>query len=215
MINFFFKHKKVSLTIFIFLIFFLFLIKTRALVFTLSPKQVDDYLAKSNSTCQNIEACEIMPGDIMIRKYSTSRTKLLEMFIRPYFTHSGFYYGNGIIIEAVGNEPDKNNEIIAQNLYTSDWTQQKLEKWVIIRPILPEAKMKEIGHKILAIANDQTYTFGIRLRDDKKYTCASLIFDQFEKEGIVNSNKKIIETPDYIFKYAATHPEAFTIIGFN
>ena len=73
-------------------------------IFRLSPYDVSLRLPHSPSSCTHISECDLLPGDILIRRYITSRTTVFEHIIHPYFTHSAFYMGNDQIAEAVGSE---------------------------------------------------------------------------------------------------------------
>ncbi|MFA6252333.1 MAG: hypothetical protein WCX74_02955 [Candidatus Paceibacterota bacterium] len=185
-------------------------------IFTLSDSEVEASLLNIENNCDTISDCGLLPGDILLRRYSTNRTRLFENYARPYFTHSALYYGNGLVAEAIGNDPDDTKEIVIRNISETDWTSDRIETWIIIRPKIPEEKIRLICDRTKNIANDDSYTFGIKQQGNKRYTCSSLIFDQLIDQNIINKNDvPEIITPDFIFRYASTHKELFNIVGFK
>jgi hypothetical protein len=182
-------------------------------IFSLSPEQVKTFLPRDMDACHKLMECHLQPGDILIRRLSTSRTKLFQSLFKPYFTHTAFYYGDGLLIEAVGNEPNSANDIQIDNLSLSDWAGD-LEGWVIIRPTISKQKINIIKNNLKAIADDAGYTFGV---GDKKTSCAELIFAELNNSGVVFRDKSVpkVVTPDFLFQYTAKKSNQFVIIGYG
>lgn len=183
-------------------------------VFRLSIDQVNSALINDSSQCKIISDCKLLPGDILIRRYITDRTWLINKIADPYFTHSAFYLGEDQIIEAVGKEKNRKDDIQIAQLSKSDWLNQDVESFVIIRPSNYGSKLEIIRNELAAIANDPDYKFGLPKKGQKKATCADLIFQQLLDQKILNAydDAKII-TPDYLF--SASENAGFEIIGYN
>ena len=125
----------IVITIFAFLVFSVFWThKIYTNIFRLSSDQISSSLLGVISQCKKINDCKLLPGDILIRRYITSRTWVFDRFVRPYFTHSAFYIGNDQIIEAVGKEKSPIHDIQIVALSTSDWFDPGIESWVVIIP---------------------------------------------------------------------------------
>ncbi len=185
-------------------------------IFRLSSEQVSDLLSKNISECQKISDCKLVSGDILIRRYITSQTWSLNEFVHPYFTHSAFYLGNDQIVEAVGTEKNHKNEVQISTLSQSDWMDNGIESFVIIRPKYNTKKLDQIKINLIAIANDPSYRFGLPKSGLKQTTCADLILDQLLNEKIIaTSNLPKIITPDYLFWLAMNNPDNFEIIGYS
>ena len=75
-------------------------------------------MQKGAVECHELSKCQLIPGDILIRKHATERTRLFEVLFNPYFTHTAFYYGDGQIIEAVGNESNSVDDVRMDNFST-------------------------------------------------------------------------------------------------
>lgn len=185
-------------------------------IFRLSANQVLVSLSEKTSPCQKISDCKLLPGDILIRRYVTSKTWSFNQFARPYFTHSAFYLGDNQIVEAIGTEKNHQNEIQISKLSESDWWDGGIESFVIVRPKYTSEKLNQIKINLTDIANDPNYKFGLPQTGVKQTTCADLILEQliYEKVVTVSSTPKII-TPDYLFWLTINNPNDFEIIGFN
>jgi hypothetical protein len=204
-------------TILSFLIFGLYLgHKFYNSIFRLSSDQISDSLNNTVSQCKKIIDCELLPGDILIRRYITKRTWLVDKLAHPYFTHSAFYLGNNQIVEAVGTEKNSKDDIQIGILSKSDWLNFDVDNFVIIRPKNYSLKLDIIKSNLKNIAEDPDYIFGLPKYGNKKATCADLIFQQLLDEKIIRVvNAPNIITPDYLFSVAKNNPEDFEIIGFN
>lgn len=207
------KFKLVIFLCLVFAVAVIFFLVSQFNIFSLSPEQVKALLLGDTAVCQKLIDCHLQPGDILIRRLSTSRTKLFQSLFKPYFTHAAFYYGDGLLIEAVGNEPNSANDIQVDNLSFSDWAGD-LEGWVIVRPKISEQKINIIKNNLKAIADDAEYTFGV---GDKKTSCAELIFTELNNSGVIFRDKSVpqVVTPDFLFQYMAKKSNQFVIIGYD
>lgn len=185
-------------------------------IFRLSPRQIQETLSTNISSCKKIINCKLVAGDILIRRYITERTWLVNKLAHPYFTHSAFYLGNDQIVEAVGTEKNSKDDIQIAILSKSDWLNLDVNNFVIIRPKNYSSKLDTIKSNLKKIVEDQDYIFGLPKQGYKKATCADLIFQQLLDEKIiyVSSVPKII-TPDYLFWLATNNPASFEIVGYN
>jgi hypothetical protein len=183
-------------------------------IFTLSIGQVKSLLPKEAVRYDKLGDCPLLPGDILIRRHITQRVRLYATMFNPYFTHTAFYYSDGRLIEAVGNEKNSVDDIQIDDFLKSDWATEPLEGWVVIRPKISENDIETIRTCLKAIAADPSYTFGI---GKNKTSCAELIFDQFVKDGLIIRDKKIPRaiTPDFLYQYALGHPVLFEVVGYN
>lgn len=185
-------------------------------IFRMSPTQVLVSLSSSIPQCKKIADCKLLPGDILIRRYITSRTWLFDTFTHPYFTHSAFYLGNDNLIEAVGTEKNRENEIQIESLSKSDWLNSDINDFVVIRPKNYMGKLNVIENDLKNIAEDPNYRFGLPKQGYKQTTCADLIFKQLLDKKIVRAFyvPKII-TPDYLLWVTAKDAGNFEIVGYN
>lgn len=189
---------------------------SNGIVFTLSAEKVRNLMSYDKPTCQEVINCTLEPGDILIRRYLTSRTNMLSIIFGMYFTHSAIYLGGGKIVEAIGIEPNRENDITIDELNNSDWTKDPLESLVVFRPKAPPAQIQTALERIRTIADDPLYEFGIGMlnHNNKMVTCADLIYYQYRDEGIIEDEATpAIITPDYLFWYAAKHPDKFSFLG--
>jgi hypothetical protein len=139
----------------------------------------------------------------------------MDRLAHPYFTHSAFYMDNDLIVEAVGTEENPQNEIQIASLSKSDWFNEDVNTFIIIRPKNYGSSLALIKMDLEEIANDPEYTFGLPGKEQKKLTCADLILNQLQDKNIVeilNTNK--IVTPDYLF-YTLTSNPNFEVVGYN
>lgn len=185
-------------------------------IFRLSQNQISVSLFDRTSQCRKIADCNLLPGDILVRRYITERTRIFDKFIHPYFTHSAFYLGNDQIVEAVGTEKNPEDEIQIATLSKSDWLDISVNNFVIIRPKYSITKLDTIKENLKRIAEDPDYKFGLPQIGYKRATCADLISKQLIDANIINvsSTSKII-TPDYLFSLAVNNPVNFDIVGYN
>ncbi len=204
-------------TILSFLIFSLYLYhEFYNSIFRLSLDQISNSLSNTVPLCKKIIDCKLLPGDILIRRYITKRTWLVDKFAHPYFTHSAFYLGDDQLVEAVGTEKNSKDDIQIGILSKSDWLNFDVNNFIIIRPKNYSLKLDAIKSNLINIAEDSDYIFGLPKQGYKKATCADLIFKQLFDENIIHvSNAPKIITPDYLFSVAVNNPNDFEIIGFN
>ena len=184
--------------------------------FRLSQEDVLESVSDNKPGCDKIINCSLLPGDILIRRYTTSRTLLLENFAHLYFTHSAFYLGDDKLIEAVGTEKDSKDDVQISALSKSDWFNSDLDTFVVIRPNKYTQKLAIIKNNLIAIANDPDYTFGFPKIGTKRTTCADIIFEQLINTNVlkVSEQPKII-TPDYLYWVLKDNPKDFDIVGYN
>lgn len=211
------------LALFMIVMFFIFLIsgfyffnKIYSSIFRLSYSQINSSLVGIEAKCKKISDCELLPGDILIRRYITSRTWLFDKIAHPYFTHLAFYLGDDRLVEAVGKEKNPKDDIQIAILSKSDWLNSDINNFVIIRPKNYSNKLDTIKNNLKNIAEDPNYVFGLPEGGRKKATCADLIFNQLRIENIiVTSDAPRIITPDYFFWLTKESPKDFEIIGYN
>ncbi len=185
-------------------------------IFRLSSTQVLDFLSDTKSQCKKIVDCKLLHGDILIRRYITNRTWIVDKFAHPYFTHSAFYLGDDKIVEAVGTEKNPEDEIQIATLSKSDWMNSDVNNFVIIRPKNYYSKLDVIKSNLKNIAEDKDYGFGLPKQGYKRATCADLIFQELFEEKVINiSNVSKIITPDYLFWVTKNDPINFEIIGYS
>lgn len=185
-------------------------------IFRLTINKVNAVLSTHTSSCKKIIDCRLVQGDILIRRYITERTWLVNKLAHPYFTHSAFYLGNDQLVEAVGTEKNPEDEIQIATLSKSDWFNNDVENWVIVRPKKITQKFNIIKNNLISIAEDKKYVFGLPRQGYKKFTCADLIFNQLKESGLVGTfNVPKIISPDYLFWLATQNPTDFEIIGYD
>ena len=189
--------------------------KTYSQIFRLSHIQIKELLIKHPSSCLKITTCKLWPGDILIRRYITSRTWAMDRLTHPYFTHSAMYIGDDYIVEAVGSEKRPGDDIQIAKLSTSDWWDDNMNDWVVIRSKKIGTKIDTITASLKTIASDPEYRFGFTQDEYKRATCADLIFRQLNNNGIIYTDNipKII-TPDYLF-FTISQNLDFEIVGYN
>ena len=185
-------------------------------IYRLSLGQISNYVSSVKPTCTTIKECQLLPGDILIRRYITSRTKLFDSLTHPYFTHTAFYMGNNSIIEAGGNEINKAEEIKELQLSSSDWFADDIPSFIIVRPRNYHGKLPIIQDNLKKIADDPQYRFGLPLFQAKTTTCSDLIYSQLVIEHMVaGEHHPSIITPDYLFWIMMNNPNDFEIIGYT
>ncbi len=185
-------------------------------IFRLSSDEISSSLVDTKLQCKKISDCKLLPGDILIRRYITSRTGLVDKLVNPYFTHSAFYLGSDQIVEAVGTEKNPEDDIQLVTLSKSDWFNNDIDSFVIIRPKNYSSKLDIIKINLRNIAEDPDYIFGLPKQGYKRATCADLIFKQLLDEKIISAeNVPKIITPDYLFWATVNNPDDFEIIGYH
>ncbi len=184
--------------------------------YSLSESEIQTTLAKNKFDCNNFEKCNLKPGDILIRRLKTSKTRLLTKFTNLYFTHSAMYIGKKLVVEATGNEKNDDDEIIIQDMKKDGWLNKNSE-WVIFRPVLNDRKLQNMINNLKNIAEDQKQTFGLiyNSKPSTKHSCADLIFNELINESLLTKqNTPAIITPDYLF-YLCTNSNSFKLVGTN
>src|SRR3989344_2671520 len=167
-------------------------------IFRLSPDQISSSLSHNTSQCKKISDCTLLPGDILVRRYITQKTWIMDKLANPYFTHSAFYLGDDQIVEAVGTEKNPEDEIQIALFSKSDWFNVK--NFVVIRPQYTGTELDIIKDNLKKIAENPDYKFGLPEFGYKRATCADLISNQLLSEHVINiSNPPEIITPDYLF----------------
>ncbi len=187
-------------------------------VTTLSAEQVSQRVSSIPSECSDLRRCRLERGDILMRRHITKKTLLFERITQSYFTHAAVYLGAGMIVQAKGSESNASDEIMVESLESSDWMTDSLEGWVVIRPHdYVQEDLDRAVDRMRQMADDDRYTFGIRLSDDDQLhatSCADLIFRQYRLAGLVSDNDMPFNvSPDYLFQYIVTHPDEFGIIA--
>lgn len=218
--NEFFKINKIRIIIFFLLCLSLFitvsLFRFYNNLFRLSHNQVKNLLLKDISTCNKVSECNLIPGDILIRRYITERTDLTSFLLHPYFTHVAFYLGDDQLVEAMGMEINSNNEIKINSFSKSDWLDSEIESFVVFRPNYSGEQLKVIKNNLINIANDPEYKFGFSWQGGKRTTCAKFIFDQLLLEKIFNISSTLENiTPDYLFWILKGNSKNNKIIGYS
>ena len=184
-------------------------------LFRLSKTQVEEVLS-GKKLCQSITICPLQPGDILLRRYITPKTKDFDRYLHPYFTHSAFYLGEGEIVEAIGTEKRKENEILVENMSDTDWKDRAIEKLVVIRPHYTKGVLSPIKTNLVSIASDPEYRFGLPKTDNKMTTCADLIFKQLYLQRMIpTSTQPKIITPDYLFWILTNNTNDFETINYT
>ncbi|TRZ51798.1 hypothetical protein D4R99_03850 [bacterium] len=188
-------------------------------IFRLSPNEITRSLSNvlSNVTfhCKKIQDCHLLPGDILVRRYITERTRLFDTMIHPYFTHSAFYLGDDKIAEAVGEEKNPINDIQVATFSKSDWFDEEIESFVVIRPKKYNGKFENVKEDLEKVAEDPDYRFGLPKQGEKITDCADFIVTPLIKEGVLAFlNTPSYINPDYLFALAIKSRSDFEIIGF-
>jgi len=185
-------------------------------VFRVSRSQVMQELSSKKSLCETLNTCSILPGDILIRKYMTQRIQYIDKPLNIFFTHAAFYLGDGKLFEVFGPEKNSNDDIQILELSKSDWLNSDITNFMIIRPKKYSETLETIKKTLTYIANDSNYRFGLPFLGPQRVTCADVIFDQLNKNGVVHvQDIPRIVTPDYLFWLAIHSPNDFEIVGFH
>lgn len=163
-------------------------------------------LSDKEALCKNIKTCDLHDGDVLIRRYVTDKTRLLDRTLHPYYTHTAFYIGDGYIVEAIGNEQNKEDDIVKEKINMSDWYDSEIPSFIILRPKYDKETLIQINNELTDIANNNKYAFGLPsdgIKDNKKTYCSYLIYDELITHRIIidrgtKTNKRFI-SPDYLF----------------
>jgi hypothetical protein len=139
----------------------------------------------------------------------------MDRVIHPFFTHSAFYLGEDTLVEAVGTEANKADEVRVSRLSTSDWMDDAIDSFVIIRPRYTPQQFLVVADNLQKIAQDQNYRFGLPQMGDHYVSCADLIFSQLLAQRLVSRGEYTgIITPDYLY-WVATRAPNFQIVGYS
>ncbi|MFZ2523609.1 MAG: hypothetical protein WAW92_04460 [Minisyncoccia bacterium] len=185
--------------------------------FRISYEDVISNLNETEIKCRKISECKLKPGDILLRRYLTPQTVDFDRLFDPYFTHSAFYLGDDLIFEASGYIPNKDDQVELSTLSESDWFNDDLHDFVIIRPKNYKDSLLEISNELKRIANDQTYLFGPYNEKDKTVSCSDIILKLLLDKGIIDNPTpftKII-TPDYLFWSIMGDRSNFDFVGYK
>lgn len=169
-------------------------------------------------SCKKIKDCDLLPGDILIRRYVTERTQLLDDFFKPYYMHASIYLGENQYFEALGFLEEKVDQIQVMEFENSDWMNEDLENFVIIRPKNYGDNLENVLQRFKEIADDPEYIFGMSKKPgDKKTTCADIIVKTLQEKDIFvrKENEPKIISPDYLFFITISDKENFEIVGYN
>ena len=185
--------------------------------FRLSYEEIKTSLENNPTQCKKFVNCKLIPGDIIIRRYVTKVTDLFSKTLNPYFTHSAFYFGNDELFEAVGNYGPPKDQILITKLSKSDWFDENMNNFIIIRPKNYNGKLDDIISGLRGIANDSEYVFGPLQEGKKMASCSDIILKYLEDEGVLTNlykNPDII-TPDYLFWVIEKDPSNFGTVGYD
>lgn len=186
-------------------------------IYTTDISEVAHTLNNRTRTCTVFRKCDLLEGDILIRRLKTERTHFITTFSDAYFTHVATYIGENSIVEAVGNEKDNDDEILVSSLNILEWGNKEAQ-WVIIRPSITPEAVNVLTHNLKQIANDNSYTFGLTRNQSrsKKRTCADLVFYNLLNEGLIDiQDTPTIIPPDYLFSVLIQNKDTFELVGSN
>ncbi len=186
-------------------------------VFRLSYEQINTSLEQTSFECRKFTDCKLQPGDILIRRYVTPVTTLVDETLNPYFTHSAFYLGNDEMFEALGNYLGPEDQIQITKLSESDWIDSEMVNFVIVRPKNYNGKLENVSKKLIEVANDPEYVFGELKEGRKTASCSDIILKFLIEDEIIAElpDKPKIITPDYLFFATERDDPDFQIIGYN
>lgn len=183
-------------------------------IFRVSQEQVSFLLNDIDPECEDIKKCRLLAGDILIRRHLTERTGKPARLANSYFTHSAFYIGDGLIVEAIGTEKNQEDEIRVTKISETDWFDEDLNTFVVIRPQNYSGGFEDIKRSMIAITNDPDYRFGLPKAGHKRVTCADLIFNPLFEKGVIQiSDPPEIITPDYLFWVLTEERKNTKVIG--
>lgn len=146
----------------------------------------------------------------------TQRIQYIDRPLHIFFTHAAFYMGDGKLFEVFGPEKNSVDDIQMLDISKSDWLNSDIDNFIIIRPKKYLHALDTIEKELKFIADDPNYRFGLSFLEPQRATCADVIFEQLNKNGVVHAQDipKIV-TPDYLFWLATHNPDDFEIVGFH
>jgi hypothetical protein len=173
-------------------------------IYRLTENEVKQHLKidKAQSiNCTSIIDCDLKPGDILIRRYITRELFRINFLMRPYFTHSAIYVGDGKIVEAIGSQRNPKDDVLINILKESDWLDTEVEYVVIFRPNIKSREVKHVIENSIFIAESTEIRFGLNKADKKQTQCSLLIYNQFFIHDLfsVKTKKPKLITPDFLF----------------
>ncbi len=186
-------------------------------VFRLSYDEIVLTLKDKPSECKKMSDCKLLPGDILIRRYVTPVTKFIDSAFNPYFTHSAYYLGNDELFEALGNYAELENQILISKLSESDWMNEDMENFVIVRPTGSAEELENVANNLRSIADDPEYLFGPMKEGRKTASCSDIILKYLIDEEVISilPKKPSIITPDYLYWVTENDELGFKIVGYN
>lgn len=237
-------HKKTPLyyihtmVLFLSVFFCIWIIILYISVFRLSKETALSMIRGSERVqCHNTLNC-IQPGDILIRRKITEQTEFFNAIANPYFTHTALYLGDGLIVEAVGSQPNPEDDVVVYPLLQSDWLQSESgedmlknndkneyiplseaymlpEDTYVLRVHMNTDTILKIRESVSKIAEDPKIIFGFYTQGEYKTQCSKLIFDQLVSHKVVvdvGGHPKHI-TPDYVFWYLVKKNDSQLIVS--
>lgn len=190
------------------------------LVYVIDSKLLNN-LSKSNGfICNNvskIDKCELHSGDILLLRYINQNTLWLRILGNPYFVHAAMVTDDNRIIESpgFGNLQADIREIQIEN---SDWLDDRVESWVIIRPkidVLRKQYLVDMARQI-QLSNVK---FGLTSdnKSNKIINCSQFIWQIYYKNGLMQDTTTAnqIISPDYLLLEAINNSDSFEIVGFK
>jgi hypothetical protein len=186
-------------------------------VFRLTSEEVVNYTKNIPTQCKKISDCKLLPGDILIRRYITEKTKLFDELLHPYFTHAAVYLGNDELFEVFGDEENPQDEIQIIPFSKSQWLYDDVNNFVVIRPKNYSDNLNSVIKNLRDIADDPEYMFGLPKDGYKKTSCGDIIVRVLNNAGMVSNidDEPEIITPDYLFLVIQRDRTNFEIIGYN
>jgi hypothetical protein len=185
---------------------------TQNKLFTLRETQVQEAIKDlPNIVCESVDKCDLLAGDILIKRDLTNRTYLIAKLFGLYFTHSAIYLGSGEVLEARGYEKNSQDEILVSPWEESGWA-TKGNEIIVIRPVVDPYLIEEVVQKGREIASDHRYHFKLGPFGKEEYglNCTELVWDLYSDAGYLDPYQEKYLTPDYLFSYARANPSKFT-----
>ena len=172
-------------------------------------------LTTNSKTCANILDCNLLPGDILIKRQLTERTTVVANIFDMYFTHTALYIGENQIIEARGTDKNKQSEIVQNHLSFTDWVDPEIETLFVLRPTNASAEeitaaIKHAG--LIAGSEEYIFGYGFNMSSSKRQYCSGLIWNIYQQAGYLTQFHKPVIFPDDLFSMA-TKGEYFYIVA--